>query len=329
MAAGGGQAVPLNRGGAATLRARECDPPPHVREHAVQFDQGVTAQWTGQVTLALQGAASRRSAASAHAPPWRAGRITDRTRARTPPRHVFEHAAVQFDQPDTVQFAGHVALAHASHLGPIPFAVSDIPNTQQPPQTLHFSRGQHRSGHVALAHGRAWASAGHALPLCAGGTATVRARALVPLLPHVREHAVQFDQAVTAQSRGHGCVAHGRVWFSGGHALPPNAGATTAGRARSKRPPPHERSHDADHAEKAPTTQSTGQRGSPHPRVSLSAGQGAPPFASRPTTALRLDRVPPPPHVREHCVQLAHGVTLQFTGQVSRTQASQGAPFGM
>jgi hypothetical protein len=44
MAAGGGHAVPLNRGGATTLRARECDPPPHVREHAVQFDQGVTAQ---------------------------------------------------------------------------------------------------------------------------------------------------------------------------------------------------------------------------------------------------------------------------------------------
>jgi hypothetical protein len=237
--------------------------------------------------LALQGAVSRRcAAASAHAPPWRAGRVTDRTRALTPPRHVFEHAAVQFDQPDTVQFAGHVALAHASHLGPIPSAVSDIPNTQQPLQTLHRSRGQHRSGHVALAHGRVWASAGqavplcaagtdaprvrtrvpppqvlehvdhgphaattqstahgrsrcehaatsrrsggHAPPLCAGATATDRARALVPLPPHVREHAVQFDQGVTAQSTGHGCVAHGRVWFSGGHALPPNAG----------RPPP-------------------------------------------------------------------------------------------
>ena len=103
-----------------TVRARVCEPPPHVCVQAVHSLNEVTTQCTGHA-CALHWPISDRLGHSC--PPSAVGVSMARTRRREPPPHV----AVHMDQPPhslTVQSTGHgsglqaVVCVKAGHVFP-------------------------------------------------------------------------------------------------------------------------------------------------------------------------------------------------------------------
>ena len=98
------------------------------------------------------------------------------------------------------------------------------------------------TGHGWLLHDCVRFKSGHAAPPWAGSVTTERDCDCKPP-PQRSEHVVQADQALTAQSMGHGCALQGRDSEVAGHADPPKAAAVETRRVRDCEPPPHEREH--------------------------------------------------------------------------------------
>ena len=82
----------------------------------------------------------------------------------------------------------------------------------------------------------------HALPPNAGWTVVARKRCAMPP-PHVLEHVVQADQALSAQSTGHWWLLQNLLASSAGQGLPPKAENVVTERVRRVRPAPHESEH--------------------------------------------------------------------------------------
>jgi len=120
---------------------------------------------------------------------------------------------------------------------------------------------------------------------------------------------VQADQALTAQSTGHGCVLHERVSDVAGHAAPPKAAAVVTERERDCEPPPHVRVHfeKSDHDV---TTQSTAQLWVLHACDWIKVGHMLPPFCGAVTTE-RVCVCEPLPHDLLHVVHVDQAETSQ------------------
>ena len=86
-------------------------------------------------------------------------------------------------------FAGDVVTVRVRVICPPPH------DTEHEPQALHADTAQ-SIGQLPALHDVESVSDGQALPPLAGAVVTVRVRDLLPL-PHVVEHADQFDQLLT------------------------------------------------------------------------------------------------------------------------------------
>jgi hypothetical protein len=184
-----------------------------------------------------------------------------------------------------------------------------------PHVTVHGDHVDHSDtahAHAACVHGCDSLSASHAVPPFDGVTTTERVRRRSPV-PHVCEHALQFDHMLSEQLTAHAAAEHGSLSDSDGHGEPLHIASVVTVRLRARVPLPHVTEHIA-HADQFDVMQLTGQQPWPQLIDSLSVGHGVPPCMAAFVTVRERDFVAVVPHVAVQAAHADHVVTSQSTG---------------